>query len=805
MEKYEVIAPIAKGNFGKISKIIRKSDKKVLVWKELDYGLMSDKEKEQIVTEVNILRELKHPNIIRYYDRIIDKKESKIYIIMEYCEGGDINQLIKRYKKSNEYIPEDLIWKIFTQVLLAIHAIHNHKEGKILHRDIKPSNIFLDKDNNIKLGDFGLSRELSVESKFAYSHVGTPYYMSPEQIDETKYNEKSDIWSLGCFLYELTTLKPPFQARNQIQLAMRIKEGKVEKINKRYSEELWRVIIWMLNTNYEKRPSAEELLSIPEVSVRIREKKIKENYNIIKILEDKLNLKEKELSEREEELNKREKRIIEMENKNNIKESELNEKEQKLIEFEKKLRMSSSTGYSSSKLKSSGNSEVNITLSPNRINGNCGDNNIDLKSNINLPNSFNNELSNLLVYTNNNVKNQDLNNINDNTLLFPNAHKLSKTNNIITSLESRMKKINSKYKNNNHLNEDAKFIHEENEYKKIAKLIQSKSLINCLSKKVKKNNDINSENIKENASLNLEKSNTSKTNLKSKNSINSNLDFNKEEIRIFSPLFTKNLNTFSSDENINLNNYLKNNQNNNSIISNLIPDNISNLINYSTLLTNMNAMKSKYPTSSGLPKINVSSNVYSLMKGIADSSNIQNKKKVKINNSSIFLKKNNKSSNIYDKKTLYSQGREISSKKKRNKIDDISIKRNNLKNDKNKENVKRSCTPRMNKINTKISCNDNVILSNYINSSLNNRMNTGDISINQYYTNYIKNHSKNIEKENNKNDSYGGILSNVKRPYQIIKESLSVKNFINIKKSNKKNISCRVRCHSSANILKSKD
>jgi serine/threonine protein kinase len=289
--------------------------------------------------------------------------------------------------------------------------------------------------------------------------------MSPEQIDETKYNEKSDIWSLGCFLYELTTLKPPFQARNQIQLAMRIKEGKFEKINKRYSEELWRVIIWMLNTNYEKRPSAEELLSIPEVSVRIREKKIKENYNIIKILEDKLNLKEKELSEREEELNKRERRIIEMENKNNLKESELNEKEQKLIEFEKKLKMSSSTGYSSSKLKSSGNSEVNITLSPTSINGNCGDNNIDLKSNIYLPNSFNNELSNLLVYTNNNIKNQDLNNIND-TLLFPNAHKLSKTNNIISSLESRMKKINSKYKNNNYLNEDAKFIHDENEYKK---------------------------------------------------------------------------------------------------------------------------------------------------------------------------------------------------------------------------------------------------------------------------------------------------------------------------------------------------
>ena len=96
MENYELVCQIGKGNFGRISKIIRKSDQKTLIWKELDYGQMSEKEKEQIVSEVNILRELKHPNIVRYYDRIIDKKHSRIYIIMEYCEGGDLNQLIKR-------------------------------------------------------------------------------------------------------------------------------------------------------------------------------------------------------------------------------------------------------------------------------------------------------------------------------------------------------------------------------------------------------------------------------------------------------------------------------------------------------------------------------------------------------------------------------------------------------------------------------------------------------------------------------------------------------------------------------------
>ena len=67
----------------------------MLVWKELDYGSMTDKEKKQLVNEVNILRDLKHPHIVRYYDRIIDKKNTKIFIIMEYCEGGDISQLIK--------------------------------------------------------------------------------------------------------------------------------------------------------------------------------------------------------------------------------------------------------------------------------------------------------------------------------------------------------------------------------------------------------------------------------------------------------------------------------------------------------------------------------------------------------------------------------------------------------------------------------------------------------------------------------------------------------------------------------------
>jgi serine/threonine protein kinase len=138
----------------------------------------------------------------------------------------------------------------------------------VLHRDIKPGNLFLDSNNNIKLGDFGLSRIMGKESIYAYTNVGTPYYMSPEQISEQKYDEKSDIWSTGCILYEVASLRPPFEASNQMALAVKIKAGKYERIPSIYSEELWRVINLMLTSEQEKRPSVDDLLNIPHISLR---------------------------------------------------------------------------------------------------------------------------------------------------------------------------------------------------------------------------------------------------------------------------------------------------------------------------------------------------------------------------------------------------------------------------------------------------------------------------------------------------------------------------------------------------------
>lgn len=100
------------------------------------------------------------------------------------------------------------------------------------------------------------------ESIFATTNVGTPYYMSPEQIEQNSYNEKSDIWSAGCLLYEMAALEPPFQANNHLCLALKIKNGQYERLPMRYSEDLQALVKNMLNIDQEQRPSILNLMEV---------------------------------------------------------------------------------------------------------------------------------------------------------------------------------------------------------------------------------------------------------------------------------------------------------------------------------------------------------------------------------------------------------------------------------------------------------------------------------------------------------------------------------------------------------------
>ncbi|KAL3895706.1 MAG: hypothetical protein SGCHY_004538 [Lobulomycetales sp.] len=326
---FEPLEVIGRGSFGVIRKVRRKSDGKLLARKEIDYRKMNEREKRQLVAEVNILRELDHPHIVKYYERFVDKPTGVIFILMEYCCGGDLSHVIKRYlklpltssssryscRKERKFIPESVIWSFLTvlalhphliasqQLLLALNECH---DKAIVHRDLKPSNIFLDKDQNLKIGDFGLSKTCDSPDTLCQTFVGTPYYMSPELINESSYNAKSDIWSLGCLIYELATLEPPFQSKTQAGLSQKIRQGKLANLPPHFSSELARTIGKMLAPRHEQRPGTLELLKLGRIPLMLAERRVNEQTADLERRLALLRVKEKDLEAREAAISRRE-------------------------------------------------------------------------------------------------------------------------------------------------------------------------------------------------------------------------------------------------------------------------------------------------------------------------------------------------------------------------------------------------------------------------------------------------------------------------------------------------------------------
>jgi NIMA (never in mitosis gene a)-related kinase len=277
---------------------------------------MSLKEREQLQAELSILSKLHHPNIVEYIERDHRKDTQDLHLYMEYCGNGDLGQVIKKLKAKSQYAEEEFVWSVFAQLVTALYRCHYGEDppeaGKnvmglgntakptkirakavpwmVLHRDIKPENgalngfrvrqschadflVFLDEHNAVKLGDFGLSKILQSHD-FASTYVGTPYYMSPEICAAERYSLYSDIWSLGCLLYELCAKEPPFNARTHIELFHKIKAGRVSPIPPVYSSELQKVITSCLQVNPNARPSTADLLNLSVVKLMRKEQEV---------------------------------------------------------------------------------------------------------------------------------------------------------------------------------------------------------------------------------------------------------------------------------------------------------------------------------------------------------------------------------------------------------------------------------------------------------------------------------------------------------------------------------------------------
>eukprot|EP00124_Ichthyophonus_hoferi_P004569 Ihof_evm1s520 gene=Ihof_evmTU1s520 len=317
LQEYEVLEPLGHGSFGKVSKIRRREDGKILVWKVIKYGHMTDKEREYLVNEVNILRKLHHPYIVRYHDHIHDRSNKTVYMMMEYCEGGDLAAVLGLQKLTGDHFDEEWVWRLLAQLVLALHHCHSNPEGMIIHRDIKPSNVFLDADLNARLGDFGLARMISSMSEESDSpnktFCGTPYYMAPEQMQASDYNDRADIWALGCLIYEVCCLDIPFDGTNQKELSSNILSGQCTALPSCYSLALGAVVTSMLVVKPSERPSAQHLANVHEVSLYIREMSINSQQDIVNKREDDIASAEKMLSERLAEVIEREELVKEKE------------------------------------------------------------------------------------------------------------------------------------------------------------------------------------------------------------------------------------------------------------------------------------------------------------------------------------------------------------------------------------------------------------------------------------------------------------------------------------------------------------
>ena len=169
---------------------------------------------------------------------------------MEYADDGDLFQKIVNHQKNSTWFKEEDIWKIFIMVVKGLKTLH---ELDIMHRDLKSANVFLTKDGSGKLGDMNVSKV--AEKGLNYTQTGTPYYASPEVWRDEAYDIKSDIWSLGCVLYEMITLKPPFRAENMQGLYKKVLRGHYPKISTQYSTDIQSIVKMLLQVNPKKRPN----------------------------------------------------------------------------------------------------------------------------------------------------------------------------------------------------------------------------------------------------------------------------------------------------------------------------------------------------------------------------------------------------------------------------------------------------------------------------------------------------------------------------------------------------------------------
>nr|XP_048272881.1 serine/threonine-protein kinase Nek11 isoform X2 [Myodes glareolus] len=265
--RYVLQQKLGSGSFGTVYLVSDKKAKQgeeLKVLKEISVGELNPNETVQANVEAQLLSKLNHPAIVKFHASFME--QDNFCIITEYCEGRDLDYKIQEYKEAGKIFPENQIVEWFIQLLLGVDYMH---ERRILHRDLKSKNVFL-KNNQLKIGDFGVSRLLMGSCELATTLTGTPHYMSPEALKHQGYDAKSDIWSLACILYEMCCMDHAFSGSSFLSVVLNIVEGDTPSLPERFSRELNTIMERMLNKSPSLRPSAIEVLKVPYIEEHLQ-------------------------------------------------------------------------------------------------------------------------------------------------------------------------------------------------------------------------------------------------------------------------------------------------------------------------------------------------------------------------------------------------------------------------------------------------------------------------------------------------------------------------------------------------------
>eukprot|EP00199_Chlamydomonas_sp_CCMP681_P007006 CAMPEP_0119109734 /NCGR_PEP_ID=MMETSP1180-20130426/22781_1 /TAXON_ID=3052 ORGANISM="Chlamydomonas cf sp, Strain CCMP681" /NCGR_SAMPLE_ID=MMETSP1180 /ASSEMBLY_ACC=CAM_ASM_000741 /LENGTH=302 /DNA_ID=CAMNT_0007095665 /DNA_START=161 /DNA_END=1069 /DNA_ORIENTATION=+ len=257
---YQVQGLIGRGKYSQVFAAIHTATGCPVALKKVAiFDMMEPQARSDCLKEVKILQNLEHPNIVKCFNSFI--QDNDLIIVMEWAQSGDLQHLLRERVVTGVPFPYDQVWIMFSQICHALHHMHTRR---MMHRDLKPGNIFVAQDGALKLGDLGLSRYFSSRTLQAMTTVGTPYYMSPECIKGQPYDFSSDIWSLGCMLYELIALRNPFFKENQsiYMLGKNISSCTYASLPETVPQALREVVVACLQPSPQQRPTITQLCQV---------------------------------------------------------------------------------------------------------------------------------------------------------------------------------------------------------------------------------------------------------------------------------------------------------------------------------------------------------------------------------------------------------------------------------------------------------------------------------------------------------------------------------------------------------------